>query len=64
MLDAPSSCCGVADFMVVLSLEEYANLTDDIEMKLDEADRQAAMTEERISHETVFSNVRSTIHGK
>ena len=50
--------------MVVLSLEEYANLTDDIEMKLDEADRQAAMTEERISHETVFSNVRSTIHGK
>ena len=47
-----------------LSLEEYANLTDDIEMKLDEADRQAAMTEERLSHETVFSNVRSTIHGK
>ncbi len=50
--------------MVVLSLEEYANLTDDIEMKLDEADRQAAMTEERLSHETVFNNVRSTIHGK
>ena len=50
--------------MVVLSLEEYANLTDDIEMKLDEADRQAAMTEERLSHETVFGNVRSTIHGK
>ena len=50
--------------MVVLSLEEYANLTDNIEMKLDEADRQAAMTEERISHETVFNNVRSTVHGK
>ena len=27
--------------MVVLSLEEYASLTDNIEMKLDEADRQA-----------------------
>lgn len=50
--------------MVVLSLEEYASLTDNVEMKLDEADRQAAMTEKRFSHETVFSNVRSTIHGK
>ena len=50
--------------MVVLSLEEYANLTDSIEMKLDEADRQAAMTEERLSHETVFGNVRSVVHGK
>lgn len=44
--------------MVVLSL------TDSIEMKLDEADRQATMTEERLSHETVFSNVRSAVHGK
>ena len=37
--------------MVVLSLEEYASLTDNVEMKLDEADRQAAATEERLSHE-------------
>lgn len=50
--------------MVVLSLEEYAKLTDSIEIKLDEADRQAAMTEERISHDTLFRNVRSAIHGK
>jgi len=50
--------------MVVLSLEEYASLTDSVEMKLDEADRQAAATEERLSHETVFSHVRSTLHGK
>lgn len=50
--------------MVVLSLEQYANLTDNIEMKLDEADRQAAVTEERLSHEAVFSHVRSAIHGK
>ena len=50
--------------MVVLSLEEYANLTDNIEMKLDEADRQAAISEERLSHETVFGNVRSSLHGK
>ena len=26
--------------MVVLSMEEYANLTENVEMKLDEADRQ------------------------
>ena len=50
--------------MVVLSLEEYASLTDSVEMKLDEADRQAATTEERLSHETVFSHVRSAVHGK
>ena len=45
--------------MVVLSLEEYENLTDNVEMELGEADRQAEMTKERHSHETVFSNVRS-----
>lgn len=50
--------------MVVLSLEEYASLTDNIEMKLDEADRQAARTDERLSHESVFKNARSAIHGK
>ena len=53
--------------MVVLSLEEYASLTsltDNIEIKLDEADRQAAGTDERLSHESVFKNARSAIHGK
>ena len=50
--------------MGVLSLQEYANLTDNIEMKLDEADRQASMTEERLSHESVFKNARGMIHGK
>ena len=50
--------------MVVLSLEEYASLTDNIEMKLDEADRQAAVTDERLSHESVFKKARSAIYGK
>lgn len=50
--------------MVVISLEEYASLTDNIEIKLDEADHQAAITEERLSHDTVFNNVRKAIHGK
>lgn len=50
--------------MVVLSLEKYASLTDNIEMKLDEAERQAAMSEERLSHKTVFDNARSAVYGK
>ena len=50
--------------MVVLSLEEYANLTDNVEMKLDEADREAARSNERLSHETVFANARSAIYGE
>ena len=50
--------------MVVLSLEEYASLTDSVEMKLDEADRQAAATNARLSHETVFSRARNAVHGK
>ena len=50
--------------MVVLSLEEYASLVDNVEMKLDEADKIAEITEERLSNEDVFRNVRSVIHGK
>lgn len=50
--------------MVVLSLEQYAYLTDSIEMKLDEADKMAKVTEERLSHEEVFRNVRSAVNGK
>lgn len=50
--------------MVVLSLESYARLTDNVEKKLDEADRQASSIGERISHEEVFHNVRSKIRGK
>lgn len=50
--------------MVVLSLEEYASLVDNVEMKLDEADTMAEATEERLGHEDVFRNVRSVIHDK
>lgn len=44
--------------MVVLSLEKYAELTDDIEMKLDEADRAAQSSDIRYSHEEVFSRLK------
>ena len=50
--------------MVVLSLEEYASLVDNVEMKLDEADKMAENAKERLSHDEVFRNVRSVIHGK
>lgn len=40
--------------MVVISLEEYARLTDDIEGKLDEADLAAERDDTRLSHEEVF----------
>ena len=50
--------------MVVLSMEEYANLTENVEMKLDEADRQAKATDKRLSHEEVFSKARSVIDAR
>lgn len=50
--------------MVVLSLEKYSDLTNDVEMKLDEADKMAESTAERRTHEDVFQNIRSSIHGR
>ena len=49
--------------MVVMSLEKYAELTDDIELKLDEADRAAAISDIRYTHEEVFSRIRNDLHG-
>lgn len=50
--------------MVVLSLEQYSKLTGDIEMRLDEADRQAAESDVRLSHDEVFGNVRGRLNEK
>ena len=48
--------------MVVMSLEKYAEITDDTERLLDEAD-YAAELPERCSHEEVFSRVRGRLNG-
>ena len=48
--------------MVVMSIEQYAALTDEIEMKLDEADKAAAMTDTRYTAEEVFARARRRIH--
>jgi prevent-host-death family protein len=49
--------------MVVLSLEEYSRLTEDIEVKLDEADKMASLTKNRLSHQELFDNVREGLKG-
>ena len=50
--------------MVVMSLEEYSRLTENVEEKLDEADRLAAAADKRLSHEEVFGEVRRRLNEK
>lgn len=50
--------------MVVMSLDQYAALTDEVESKLDEADRIAALTQNRSTGEEVFQRARQRIHGR
>ena len=49
--------------MVVMSLEKYAEITDDCELKLDEADRAATASDVRCSHEEVFSRLNDIPRG-
>ena len=44
--------------MVLLSLEQYAALTDDVELALDEADKAAELSDVRYSGKEVFSRAR------
>ena len=50
--------------MVVMSIEQYSALTDDVELKLDEADRAADSSDVRYSGDEVFKRVRGRIHGR
>ena len=50
--------------MVVMSIEQYSALTDDIELKLDEADRAADSSDVRYSGDEVFKRARGRIHGR
>ena len=49
--------------MVVLSLEAYSRLTDNVEYALDAADRQAKETDVRYTHEEIFSKLRKDVNG-
>lgn len=48
--------------MVVMSLEHYSQLTENIEAKLDEADKEAAESSVRLSHDELFGNVRRRLN--
>jgi prevent-host-death family protein len=50
--------------MVVMSLEKYAELTDEVESKLDAADKAAQADDNRYTHEEVFSKIRGKIKGE
>lgn len=44
--------------LVVLSMEQYSTLTDEVEMKLDEIERAAAETDVRYTLDEAFDMVR------
>lgn len=50
--------------MVVMSVEQYSALTDEVEMKLDEAEQAAEMSDVRLTHDEVFNDVRALIYGQ
>lgn len=50
--------------MVVMDLQHYAALTDDIELKLDEADKAAEADDERYTVEEVFDRARERVNGR
>ena len=51
---AKSDLGAAAEAGIYGTKKEYASLVDNVEMKLDEADKMAETTEERLSHEDVF----------
>ena len=50
--------------MVLMSIDQYSALTNEIEVKLDEADKQAATSSKRLSKDEVFSKTRENINTK
>lgn len=50
--------------MVLMSIDQYSALTNEIEVKLDEADNQATTSSKRLSKDEVFSRVRENINAK
>lgn len=50
--------------MVVLSLDAYTKLIEQLEYALDQADRQAEETDVRLTHDEVFEGVRKRVNSK
>ena len=49
--------------MVVMSIEQYSNLKDALEMRLDEADHQAENSSKRLTHDEIFNKLRGRTNG-
>jgi len=49
--------------MVVMSLDKYSELVEDVELKLDEADYAAAVSDVRYTHDEVFTRLKEGING-
>ena len=49
--------------MVVMSVEAYSQLTQNVDKALDEADEYAAGNSERLTHDEVFGRLRRHING-
>ena len=47
--------------MIVLNLQQYADLTQDIELKLDEADSAAQNSDVRYAHKAVFKRLKDRV---
>ena len=47
--------------MVVMSIQAYENVMNNIETKLDEADNYAEFSDVRLSHDEVFGKLRNKI---
>ncbi len=58
----PYPACGYGS-MVVMSLEQYSVLTENVEVKLDKADRAAAEDLRRYTSDEVFTRLRKRIGG-
>ena len=50
--------------MVVMSLETYSRLTDNVEYALDQADIAAENNPRRMSHKEVFDSIREKLNAK
>ena len=48
--------------MVVMSLETYSKLVENVEVALDEADRLAETDSNRLSHEDVIGKLRRRVN--
>ena len=48
--------------MVVMSIDAYSRLTQNVEQALDEADEYAEANETRLNHEDVFGRLRRQIN--